>query len=100
MLALKPERFDLRDFGSQPIEICGKTFVADQSGALFWPEQGALIVADLHLEKGSSGAAHGRLLPPYDTRATLTKLAEVAYRFLARRRCDERGGPVGDHVAA
>jgi DNA ligase-associated metallophosphoesterase len=83
MLALKPERFDLRDFGSQPIEICGKAFIADQSGALYWPEQGALIVADLHLEKGSSGAASGRLLPPYDTRATLMKLAEVVDRYRA-----------------
>jgi DNA ligase-associated metallophosphoesterase len=83
MLALKPERFDLRDFGSQPIEICGKSFVADQSGALYWPEQGALIVADLHLEKGSAGAASGRLLPPYDTRATLMKLAEAVDRYRA-----------------
>ena len=30
-----------------------------------------LLVADLHLEKGSAFAARGVLLPPYDTRATL-----------------------------
>ena len=29
-------------------------FVADMSGALYWPGEDALIVADLHLEKGSS----------------------------------------------
>ncbi len=83
MLQLKPERFDLRDFGSQPVEVCGKVFVADQSGALYWPSENALIVADLHLEKGSSGAANGRLLPPYDTRATLLKLAEAIDRYEA-----------------
>ena len=83
MLQLKPERFGLDDFTSQPIEVCGARFVADQSGALYWPAERALIVADLHLEKGSSGAARGRLLPPYDTRATLLKLAGVVDRYEA-----------------
>ncbi len=83
MLQLKPERFDLDDFAQQPIGVCGRTFVADQSGALYWPAERALIVADLHLEKASSGASRGRLLPPYDTRATLMKLAEAVERFKA-----------------
>jgi DNA ligase-associated metallophosphoesterase len=44
------------------------------SGAL-WIERAAMLVAgDLHLEKGSSYAARGQLLPPYDTRATLDRL--------------------------
>lgn len=77
MLALKPERFDLRDFTTQEISLCGKTFVAHQSGALYWPAARALIVADLHLEKGSAAAVRGRMVPPYDTRETLTKLAEA-----------------------
>lgn len=80
MLALKPERFDLRDFSTQDISLCGKVFVADQSGALYWPAARALIVADLHLEKGSAAAARGRMVPPYDTRETLTKLAEALDR--------------------
>ncbi len=45
------------------------------SGALFIPEHSALLVADLHLEKGSAYAAGGQLLPPYDTRKTLARLA-------------------------
>ena len=44
------------------------------SGALFWEEQRLLVVSDLHLEKGSSFAARGVLLPPYDTAATLAAL--------------------------
>jgi DNA ligase-associated metallophosphoesterase len=81
MLQLKPDRLELCDFSSQPIEVCGARFVADRSGALYWPAENALIVADLHLEKGSSRAAHGRLLPPWDTRTTLLRLAETADRY-------------------
>ena len=56
------------------------TLVADLSGALFWEEQSLLVVSDLHLEKGSSFAARGVLLPPYDTVATLGRLAAVIAR--------------------
>ena len=54
MLELKPERLAFDDFQDQPISICGKLFRADMSGALYWPGEDALIVADLHLEKGSA----------------------------------------------
>ena len=54
--------------------------LADLSGALFWEEQRLLVVSDLHLEKGSSFAARGVLLPPYDTVATLSRLAAVIAR--------------------
>lgn len=60
-------------------------FSADLSGALFWPGQATLIVADLHFEKATSYAAHGRLLPPYDTRATLDGLAAVIARYRPQR---------------
>jgi uncharacterized protein len=63
-----------------PIDVAGVTLVADISGALFWEEQSLLVVSDLHLEKGSSFAARGVLLPPYDTVATLGRLAAVVAR--------------------
>jgi DNA ligase-associated metallophosphoesterase len=75
LLELKPERLDVGQFGQQPVSISGRAFVADVSGALYWPAEDALIVADLHFEKGSSFAARGILLPPYDTGATLERLA-------------------------
>ena len=81
MLDLKPERFGLADFNTQPISLCGKAFIADQSGALYWAAEKALIIADLHLEKGSSYASRGRMLPPYDTRQTLMRLAETIDRY-------------------
>ncbi|HEX7968111.1 MAG TPA: ligase-associated DNA damage response endonuclease PdeM [Stellaceae bacterium] len=54
--------------------------VADASGALVWPAERTLVLADLHLEKGSSFARRGAMLPPYDTRATLERLERVAER--------------------
>ena len=81
MLELKPERLDFDDYQDQTISICGKVFQADMSGALYWPAEDALIVADLHLEKGSSYARRGQMLPPYDTRETLQRLAEVIDRY-------------------
>jgi uncharacterized protein len=57
---------------------------ADFSGALFWPDESALVVADLHLEKGSSFATRGTLLPPYDTVTTLTRLARVITDYAPR----------------
>src|SRR5258708_26719602 len=60
--------------------IAGVQLIADLSGALFWEEQSLLVVSDLHLEKGSSFATRGVLLPPYDTVATLGRLAAVIAR--------------------
>lgn len=86
MLELKPERANITDYQAQTLSVCGKTFIADMTGALWWPGEATLIVADLHLEKGSAYAARGgSLLPPYDTRETLTKLAELIDRYDARR---------------
>jgi DNA ligase-associated metallophosphoesterase len=62
------------------VMVADVTFVADLSGALFWREQRLLVVSDLHLEKGSSFATRGVLLPPYDTVATLGRLAAVIAR--------------------
>jgi DNA ligase-associated metallophosphoesterase len=68
-----------------PITFCGTDLVADSSAALLWPAERTLVVADLHLEKASSLARRGSLLPPYDTRATLAALADTLLRFPAKR---------------
>ena len=60
-----------------PFSFAGETFVASPEGALHWPAQKALLVADLHLEKASGFARLGQFLPPYDSVATLTALAAV-----------------------
>jgi DNA ligase-associated metallophosphoesterase len=58
---------------------------ARADGALWWPEERLLAVADLHLEKGTwFGMRTGQLLPPYDTRTTLQRLA-LSIRHLKPR---------------
>jgi DNA ligase-associated metallophosphoesterase len=68
-----------------PFSFAGETFEATPSGALFWRARHALLVADLHLEKASWFARLGQFLPPYDSHATLTALAEEAERSGASR---------------
>ena len=58
-----------------PFSFAGEPWGLAASGALYWPRMGALVVADLHLEKASWYAARGQMLPPYDSRATLERLA-------------------------
>ena len=62
------------------VTIAGVTLIADLSGAFVWESERLLVVSDLHLEKGSSFAARGVLLPPYDTVATLSRLGAVIAR--------------------
>ena len=63
------------------ISVAGAALVADCTGAIFWPEESLVAVADLHLEKGSAFAARGVLLPPYDTATTLARLARLIERY-------------------
>jgi DNA ligase-associated metallophosphoesterase len=70
-----------------PLTLAGASLHADLSGALWWPEESTLIVADLHLEKGSSFADRRRpqFLPPYDTRATIERIETLLARHAPRR---------------
>jgi DNA ligase-associated metallophosphoesterase len=67
---------------SDVLLIRGTPFTVLPEGALWHDEERMLIVADLHLEKGSAYAARGRgLMPPYDTAATLALLGRLISRF-------------------
>lgn len=66
------------------VKVAAVSLVADPDGALYWPEQALLAVSDLHLEKGSSFAARGQFLPPYDSAATLARLARLIVRYAPR----------------
>ena len=54
-------------------------------GALWWPAERALLVADLHLEKASHHARRGWMLPPHDSYDTLLRLAAALRQTGARR---------------
>ncbi len=68
-----------------PLEFAGEELVLLRNNALYWPREGALLVADLHLEKGSWYAQTGQMLPPYDSRETLERLADAVKATGARR---------------
>ena len=57
-----------------PLSFASHEFFASPDGALHWPAENALLVADLHLEKASWFAKGGQMLPPYDSLATLQAL--------------------------
>lgn len=53
------------------LHVRGQMLTPLAEGGLWWEDERTLVVSDLHLEKGSSFAARGQMLPPYDTSATL-----------------------------
>ncbi len=90
--------FVLAPCGGARTTVAGAEVLLRVSGALWLPGQQALVVGDLHLEKGSAYAARGQLLPPYDTGETLRRLgAEVA--ALSPRRLILLGDTLHDRQA-
>ncbi|MGQ4275147.1 ligase-associated DNA damage response endonuclease PdeM [Terrihabitans sp. B22-R8] len=68
------------------LDIAGTTFNVLPEGGLWHADERTLIVADLHLEKGSAFAQRGRgFLPPYDTAATLAMLGKLMSRLQPKR---------------
>lgn len=63
------------------VTLAGVAVEALAEGALWIADARTLVVSDLHLEKGSAYASRGQFLPPYDTRATLARLAALVMRL-------------------
>jgi len=63
------------------LRVCGQVFDLMPEGAAWLADERLLVVADLHLEKGSAFASRGIALPPYDTRATLARLEALVERL-------------------
>jgi uncharacterized protein len=82
MTVLKPEN-DM----PKPImvELGGLALVLDAAGVAYAPDEGTLLVADLHFEKASSLARRGVYLPPYDTADTLRLLASLVTHYQPKR---------------
>jgi len=68
-----------------PFPFAGHELALGTGRALYWPAERALLVADLHLEKASWFAQRGQMLPPYDSRDTLERLADAVRITDARR---------------
>ena len=65
--------------------VNGVELVTDSEGVAYWPTEDTLVVADLHLEKGSSFARRGMLIPPYDTKTTLRRFAKCIDKWKPKR---------------
>ncbi|WP_379922371.1 ligase-associated DNA damage response endonuclease PdeM [Erythrobacter sp. R86502] len=82
-----------------PFAFAGHEMALGQGRALYWPAERALLVADLHLEKASWFAQRGQMLPPYDSRDTLERLAD-AVRITGARRVITLGDNFHDDAGA
>jgi uncharacterized protein len=82
-----------------PFPFAGHEMLLGQGRALYWPAERALLVADLHLEKASWYAQTGQMLPPYDSRDTLERLAD-AVRITGARRVITLGDNFHDDAGA
>lgn len=68
-----------------PFSFAGEEMALANGLAVYWPRDQALLVADLHLEKASFFARFGQMLPPYDSRDTLGRVAQAVQQTGARR---------------
>lgn len=71
---------------AQDFDLAGVALSARASGALWWAAERLLCVADLHLGRaGRLARRGGTLLPPYETAATLDRLADEIARLAPAR---------------
>jgi DNA ligase-associated metallophosphoesterase len=83
-----------------PFSFAGEEMALVEGRAVFWRREAALLVADLHLEKASFfAAASAQMLPPYDSRETLERLA-LAIRATGARRVFALGDSFHDREGA
>ena len=74
-------RRETESVATTAIMLVGEEVVLDPRGVMFVPRLSLLAVSDLHLEKGSSFARRGALVPPYDSRQTLLRLGPVVAEY-------------------
>ncbi len=80
-LERRPAAGIVHDVGASRVLLCGRSLIADPTGAIFWPSENALIVADLQLCNCSYLEGVDVLLPPYDTASSFEKLEEALDRY-------------------
>ena len=66
-------------------EIAGQLMHIDVRRALFWPQQNALLVADVHLGKASLLRQAGTALPPGTTTQGLARLSSLIADYRPQR---------------
>ena len=79
-MALTQSNYNDADDAQTIVTFGAVKFILLPEGALWWPDESTLIVADLHLEKSSHFAKRGQFLPPYDSQTTLQNLLALAQK--------------------
>lgn len=64
-----------------PLHLAGHRLLLDPLGAVIWPGEQLIAVADLHFEKGTAAARRGQLVPPWDTTHTLDRLDRLLHTW-------------------
>jgi uncharacterized protein len=77
----RPTAAILHETGASRVLLCGRSLIADPTGAIFWPSENALIVSDIKFSGGSYLDGRDVLLPPYDTASSYEKLEEALDRY-------------------
>jgi DNA ligase-associated metallophosphoesterase len=72
------------DITPHSITLGGEHAVFDPRFVMYLPDSQTLVVSDLHLEKGSAQAVRGRMVPPYDSLATLGLLEDAITHYQPR----------------
>lgn len=67
-----------------PLHLAGHRLLLDPLGAVVWPGEHLMAIADLHFEKGTAAARRGQLVPPWDTAHTLDRLARLLHTWRPR----------------
>ncbi len=67
------------------ILLCGKSFIADTAGALYWPAEQTLIVSDPHLKSDEQVSYPSISIYTHETRATLIRIQDLAQHYDAKR---------------
>ncbi|WP_342359979.1 ligase-associated DNA damage response endonuclease PdeM [Terrarubrum flagellatum] len=75
----------MEDRAHRHVMLGALDMTVDADGGLWIAAERTLVVSDLHLEKGSSFAMRGSLVPPYDTGATLAAVTAMIGRWSPRR---------------
>jgi len=69
----------------QPIELAGSTLWLLAEKAIYWPEQHALLVADIHFGKAAAYRRLGQPVPHGTTDANLRQLDNLLGRYTCRQ---------------
>ncbi len=69
----------------QPIELAGSTLWLLAEKAVYWPEQQALLIADIHFGKAAAYRRLGQPVPHGTTDANLRQLDDLLARYTCRQ---------------